>query len=505
MRNAFLIARQEFIKYVTRRGFFISILMFPLWVMLILLLPQWTGGAPQRVFTIVDRAGGYREAILDALAREDAGRELSALASYANANADMAAMRRQAPQLARMLATPQAAQSVSAFRMFRGRNVVPSELARFLKPAARPFRVPAPRFIYVAPPTELEHVSGERFGATARRYLDSGRLFAVVLIPKDFGRIGRQTAQYFARDLSDGDLPDFATTALDDALHRNVLKRLAPELVDSDALATTATIEAHNPTKVNAQSSHDDSLEKIVPIALAVILFIVSVMNSSVLLQGVVEEKSTRMIEVLLSCATPRQITSGKLVGVIAVALITILIWSLAVFALMALADARTVTLVFAALRSVANVDTLPLLLVYFFCGLLIYGSVFLAIGSMANSLADAQSLLGPSMLVLMLPNLLISSIMRDPNGQLATIISWVPFYTPFFMMLRIASHPPAIEVWGTTLMALATTALLIWWMGRIFANHVLTTERPPSLGGLVRRGARVLTGRLTLFRAPDK
>ena len=496
MRNAFLIARQEFVKYVTRRGFFISILMFPLWVMFVLLLPQWTGGAPQRVFTIVDRAGGYREAIVDALAREDAGRELAALAGYANANADMPEVRRAAPQLARMLASPQAARSISAFRAFGGSRVALFELSRFMKSAARPFHSPAARFIYVAPPEELENVSDERFGAVTRQYLDSGRLFAVAVIPKSFGRDGRQTAQYYARDLSDGDLADFITTALDDALHRKVLKRLAPELVDSDALATTATIEAHNPTKANTQSSHDDSLQKIVPIALAIILFIVSVMNSSVLLQGVVEEKSTRMIEVLLSCATPRQITSGKLVGVIAVALLTILIWSLAVFGLMALADARTVTLVFAALRSVATVDTLPLLLIYFFCGLLIYGSVFLAIGSMANSLADAQSLLGPSMLVLMLPNLLISSIMRDPNGELATLISWVPFYTPFFMMLRIASHPPAIQVWGTTLLALATTALLIWWMGRIFANHVLTTERPPSFAGLVRRGARMVTGR---------
>lgn len=505
MRNAFLIARQEFVKYVTRRGFFISILMFPLWVMFVLLLPQWTGGTPQRTFTIVDRAGGYREAILDSLARENAGRELTALSGYANANADMAALKRAAPQLARMLATPQTTRSISAFRMFGGSRVVLAEMARFMKSAARPFHAPAPRFIYVAPPAGLGQVSSERFGVATRRYLDSGRVFAVALIPSDFGRDGRQTAQYFARDLSDGDLVEFITAALDDALHRKLLKRLAPELVDSDALATTATIEAHNPTKASTQSSHDDSLQKIVPVALAVILFIVSVMNSSVLLQGVVEEKSTRMIEVLLSCATPRQITSGKLVGVIAVALITIVIWSLAVFGLMALADARTVTLVFAALRSVATVETMPLLLVYFFCGLLIYGSVFLAIGSMANSLADAQSLLGPSMLVLMLPNLLISSIMRDPNGELATIISWVPFYTPFFMMLRIASHPPAIEVWGTTLLALATTGLLIWWMGRIFANHVLTTERPPSFGGLVRRGVRRVIGRASMSRAEQK
>jgi ABC-2 type transport system permease protein len=269
-------------------------------------------------------------------------------------------------------------------------------------------------------------------------------------------------------------------------------------LVDSDALEDTTTVETHNPTKTNSQSSRDDSLVKIVPIALAVILFIVSVMNASVLLQGVVEEKSTRMIEVLLSCATPRQITSGKMVGVIAVALLTIIIWSLALLGLMALADSRTVTLVFDALGSVATFDTMPLLLLYFFCGLLIYGSVFLAIGSMANSLADAQSLLGPSMLILMLPNLLISGIMRDPNGEMASLVSWVPFYTPFFMMLRIASHPPALQIWGTTVLALGTTAFLIWWTGRVFANHVLTTERPPSLGGLVRRGALALGGRKT-------
>ncbi|MGZ5989227.1 MAG: ABC transporter permease, partial [Rhizomicrobium sp.] len=179
-----------------------------------------------------------------------------------------------------------------------------------------------------------------------------------------------------------------------------------------------------------------------------------------------------------------------------AVALVTIGIWALVLFGLMALADASTITLVFGAMRSVATIDTLPLLLLYFFCGLLIYGSVFLAIGSMSSSLADAQALLGPAMLILMLPNLMISGIMRDPNGEFATIISWVPFYTPFFMMLRIASHPPALQIWGTAALALATTAFLIWWMGRVFANHVLTTERPPSLAGLVRRGAQMLIGR---------
>jgi ABC-2 type transport system permease protein len=237
-----------------------------------------------------------------------------------------------------------------------------------------------------------------------------------------------------------------------------------------------------------APADTSNSLAEIVPIALAVILFVISVMNASVLLQGVIEEKSTRMIEVLLSCATPREITTGKLIGVIAVALTTLLIWGLVLLLLMALAGQGTVALVLAALRAIATLDTLPLLLLFFLCGLLIYGSLFLAIGSMANSLADAQSLLGPSMLILMLPNLMIGGIMHDPNGPLASGLTWVPIYTPFFMMLRLPSHPPDWEVWSTVALALTTAALLIAWTGRVFARHALSTERPPSLGKLFGR-----------------
>jgi ABC-2 type transport system permease protein len=71
-----------------------------------------------------------------------------------------------------------------------------------------------------------------------------------------------------------------------------------------------------------------------------------------------------------------------------------------------------------------------------------------------------------------------------------------VPFYTPFFMMLRIAAHPPPLQLWGTTALTIATTIFLIWWTGRVFARHVLTTERPPSLAGLAKRGVQMLTGR---------
>ena len=493
MRHTFLIARQEFIKYITRRGFFISILMFPVWIAIVILIPQWTGSIPQRTFTIVDRAGGYREAILDALEREDAARGLKALAAYAQSNVDSERLRQQAPLLADILASPDDARSLRALHSLGGSSRLLQKLAPFLKSGARIYRSPMPRFVYVQPPARLTHT--RQFPATVRPYLESGQFYAAVLIPKDFGASARYTAQYFSTDLAESDLQTFVIDSLSAALRHNILARNAPALADGDALNVSANLEWSNPATKGA-TGRPRSYDLLVPIALAVILFVVSVMNVSVLLQGVVEEKSSRMIEVLLSCATPREITSGKLVGVILVALVTVTIWALALFALMAMADAGTVSLVFDALRSVATLNTLPLLLLFFFCGLLIYGSLFLAIGSVATSLADAQSLIGPAMLILMLPNLMITGIMHDPNGEFASIVSWVPFYTPFFMMLRIASHPPALQLWGTAVLALATTSFMIWWTGRIFANHVLTTERPPTWAGLVKRGVELVTGR---------
>ncbi len=423
MNRAFLIARQEFIKYVTRRGFAISILMFPLWIVIVTLVPQWTGGGADAVqqhrLTIVDRTGGfYRDFVAGALTRKK-----------------------------------------------------------------------MTNLVYIPAPNYLAQVDDAHFAPAARHALDADPHIGepifdtLIVIPAGFGENAHATAQIWRRGNRDPDLRGFVTGALIEALQFKAVNRIAPGTHDPALLDADVDLQYRSPDRTPGENATADS---VVPIALAIILFVVSVMNSSVLLQGVVEEKSTRMIEVLLSCATAREITTGKLVGVIAVALTTLLIWALALFALMAIASHDTMTLVFASLRATASLQTLPFLLVFFLCGLLIYGSLFLAIGSMANSLADAQSLLGPSMLILMLPNFMIAGVIRDPNGPLASGLSWVPIYTPFFMMLRIASHPPVWQLWGTVALAVTTATLMIWWTGRIFARHVLTTERPPSLGKLI-------------------
>ena len=101
MKRIWLIARQEYIKYVTRRGFLISVMLFPIWIGLVAFLPGTLDRAtPSRTFTVIDRAGGYETAIADDIARNDTASTLAALSEYARANADMAGLHAGAPGIA---------------------------------------------------------------------------------------------------------------------------------------------------------------------------------------------------------------------------------------------------------------------------------------------------------------------------------------------------------------------------------------------------------------------
>jgi ABC-2 type transport system permease protein len=94
-------------------------------------------------------------------------------------------------------------------------------------------------------------------------------------------------------------------------------------------------------------------------------------------------------------------------------------------------------------------------------------------------------------MILVMAPLIMMPALLHDPNGTIATVLSWIPVYTPFFMMFRLPWNPPLLEVVGATILMIATTVLLVIQMGRVFARHVLTAERPPRLGALLRSAFR--------------
>jgi len=278
----------------------------------------------------------------------------------------------------------------------------------------------------------------------------------------------------------------FVRWSLTDAFRLKVNQALVPPetkvQVTLDVDAAVATVD---PGK-GRQMSWKDKVAQFVPMALAVLLFMVAFSDSVLLLQSVVEEKSTRMIEVLLSCAGPHEIMTGKLLGVTGLALVTVTAWAAMGLGLAMALSNDTLAILAAGFQAI--LPQLPLILVYFACGLLIYSAIFLGIGATTSSLPDAQALVGPASLIIVLPMMLLGMLVQDPNGTVSQVISWIPIYTPFFMLVRLPFHPAPFEVWATTALTVLTTLLLIRQTGRIFARHVLSTERPPSFASLVRQ-----------------
>jgi ABC-2 type transport system permease protein len=501
IRRIFLIARQEFVKYVTRRGFLIGILMVPLFIALAAGIPALVATQTHtRVITVIDRAGGYEQVVAAAVRRDEAHETLSALAGYAAKYADMAAFGRADPALAAMLKAPDRVASIKAFQARGDWRKAFAALSSHLRPGAPGFNPPNPQYVLAPAPGDLAAVGLKNFAALARVYLAGGRevavagrpakLSAIVVIPKGFAPGAPVAAQYWTTDTANPEAFNFVRYTLNGAFRVRALQPLvAPERRSEVNLDVDADIQTFDPTKAaGPRVSLADRLAPLVPMGLAVLLFVVAFSNAALLLQSVIEEKSTRMIEVLLSCASPQEIMTGKLMGVVAVALATLVLWGAGLFAVASLLSPEAAAVVAAGLSAVASLELLPFILLYFFCGLLIYSTIFLGIGAMTSSLPDAQALMTPAMLIIMLPNMLLGVLIQDPNGLIATILSWIPIYTPFFMLVRLPFHPPVIELWLTAGLVVLTTIYLIHRMGLVFANHVLTTERPPAFGTLLRQ-----------------
>jgi ABC-2 type transport system permease protein len=495
IRRTLLIALQEFIKYVTRRGFLISLLMMPVVLALSIGMSNFTANHTRtNVMTVVDLEGGYGGAVEQAVAREQSRRELTALAAYAHAHVDRIVLRRKAPDLDRLFDAPGRIASIKTFAAAGGWQPAFARLSPLIRAGAPVFEPPAPEVVLVPPPEELVSDFARDRGDAAYAYLSGsvavtalgrpGRLNTIVVIPKGFGPGAAIEAKYWSID-SDQSV-DLVRWALTDAVRLKLNRALVPpEARAKVTLDVDAAVKMIDPT-AGRETSWKDRIAQLVPMGLAFLLFLVAFSDAALLLQGVVEEKSTRMIEVLLSCAGPHEIMTGKLIGVVGLAMVTILGWGVLGLLMAAVFSSEALAVIGVGLQSI--LPMLPLVLLYFLCGLMIYASIFLGIGATTNSLPDAQALIGPASMIIFLPNMLLGALIQDPNGTLAQVLSWIPIYTPFFMLVRLPFHPAPFELWATAALTLLTTVLLVRQMGRIFARHVLTTERPPSFAGLIRQ-----------------
>jgi ABC-2 type transport system permease protein len=200
--------------------------------------------------------------------------------------------------------------------------------------------------------------------------------------------------------------------------------------------------------------------------------------SGQLLVRSVVEEKSNRLVEVLVSSCTPKELMVGKVLGLSALGLTQIAFWALI---------GVGVSAAFA-VSYFPPIDQILLMLIYFILGYLLYSAIFVAFGSPVTTEQEAQQITQYLVLFLILPIALLMGVIQQPNAAWVKVLTYIPLLTPTFMILRIPIQVPSpFEIVATIVLLLVSAYFMMLVAGRIFRIAILATGKRPSVKELVR------------------
>jgi ABC-type Na+ efflux pump permease subunit len=344
--------------------------------------------------------------------------------------------------------------------------------------AAKYKRVPLEELGLAAAPRERQEHD-------LREMVNDGRLFAFFRFDGDPVARFEGNLAYDSNNQTDNDLREWYANATTRVVRK---ARIAKAEIDPNTakhIQESARFEALKVTATGEEAGvkAEEIANKWAPVAFVYLLWIAVFTAAQMLLTNTVEEKSSRIIEVLLSSASPGQIMHGKIWGIGATGLTIIGSW--VVFALLGVW--LTPMLVpslgqFALLDVVGDPLYLASFVAYFLGGYLLFAAILVALGSVCNSLKEAQNLMQPVLVLLMIPIFAMIPIVQEPNGVMAKVFTYIPLYTPFAMMNRASGPPAGWEYAVTTVMIVVSVLFAFKAAGKIFRIGVLMTGNPPKL-----------------------
>lgn len=210
-----------------------------------------------------------------------------------------------------------------------------------------------------------------------------------------------------------------------------------------------------------------------IPFAFMYLIFIGIVGMGQHLVSSIIEEKNSRIIEVLLSVVSPFKLMAGKIVGLAAVGLTVVALWGV-----MGYAVAQ-----WQGIRIDISGDLIAYGLIYYVLGFILFSAVLAGVGSICNTLKETQSLLMPIMLIFVVPIMAGVKLIQSPNGDLARVLSFVPPTTPMVMILRLSSGS---EIWtGEVILSIVVLAAgvlaTLWAAAKIFRTGILMYGKRPG------------------------
>lgn len=477
MSPVFLVARRDYLAYVSSWGFWLSLILAPLIVAALMFAPLMLARAePPRVLAVVaDRQEDAMTvaAAFHTMARRDARREISAyldaaapaVASEAKEAFDSAADRDAAVAAAR---------AVVAHRMPQ---------------ALRAFPAPSPRYIIAQ--MQASTIADLRPYLDGTRALPGGELlYGAINIRR--GEEG-PLIEYWSVNLSHDEPSNIARSAMRLAMQREAFAAHGLDPSEADRLNALDPPIAQfdpRPSAGGEEVTLRDRAPFYAAIALAFILWSVVFSVANMLLTGVIEEKSNKILDTLLTSMTPLEMLIGKLLGVAAVSATLFTFWGAFGGGLLSLAAEQASVSIFGQVAA-AFLD--PRLLVTFavgfVAGYLMYGAIFLALGSLCESIQEAQTLLGPVALVLAAPMMLVTPALDNPNAPIIETASWIPLFTPFLLLIRAPAGLGWAEIAGQGALMLAAVVVVLFLAARLFKAGVVNQLSVSTLFGKKAKG----------------
>ena len=450
------VAWREFVSTVATKGFIIGVLITPAIVgVVILVLPLLIDPTPPKIdgeLAIVDPTGEVAEAVREALRPEELARRRIAIGEKID-EVMPASIRKLTQNSGASQAVDQAIEAALG-------------------------SVPEIAVVDLGATADLE---AEKAPLLAGKTQDGGRLALAVVHPRaiepgDAGAYG--AFELFVREKLDDRLENEIKDALKDVI---VDGRLSAQGLDPGEITAMTRIGRVPSTTVSSAGERETSelLNVLLPVGFMILLLVSVMTGGQYLLTTTIEEKSSRVVEVLLSAVSPMELMTGKILGQLAVGLSLLVLYA---------------GLGFAALLSFSVLGLIdPWLIVYlvifYFIAYFVLASMMAAIGAAVNEMREAQTLMTPVMLVIMVPWILWMPITRDPNSIFATVTSLLPPINSFVMLLRMTSSapPPLWQVWLSILIGVASVFACLWIAAKVFRIGLLMHGKPPNLATLWR------------------
>jgi ABC-2 type transport system permease protein len=294
-------------------------------------------------------------------------------------------------------------------------------------------------------------------------------------------RNDRPSFAYTPRSAADISTKGTITSAL-----RTVLMR---ERLAHDGMVSHDVDSLMQPVKVDTTQAgkNTDTTSSFVAIyVLFFLMYMVILLYGMNVARSIIEEKTSRVFEVLLATIKPEEMMAGKVIGVGSVGLTQVSVWLLTAVLL------TSSSVVGAIAGGKVHVSLSPMqiifFVVYFLLGYLLYSSIAAALGAMVNSEQELQQL--NMFLVMPLAGCMfaLAPVISNPSGTISRVISLIPFCTPLIMYLRISlATPPAWEIALSIVLMLITIYIILWIASRIYRVGILMYGKRPSLPEIMR------------------